>query len=193
MTGMIENAALDTRVAWVRDLLDRITVDGREEQAVAIWRSATDDGVSQSDSVSSWPRRDGANLHLAVSHAWGATFPTRCPRGWSTTQNIRGPRRCSRARRTSSTRGRSASRGGVPTPIASDRLAGRRFPWNRLSGKRSTPIRACLRSGAFGHEAKVDSLDGYPDISGIRALNSCRAHSSLRPLVRLTTYQALEP
>jgi hypothetical protein len=67
----------------------------------------------------------------------------------------------------------------VPTPIASDRLAGRRFPWNRLSGKRSTPIRACLRSGAFGHEAKVDSLDGYPDISGIRALNSCRAHSPL--------------
>jgi hypothetical protein len=86
-------------------------MDGREEQAVAIWRSATDDGVGQSDSVSSWPRRDGANLHLAVSHAWGATYPTRCPRGWSTTQNIRGPRRCSRARRTSSTRGRSASRG----------------------------------------------------------------------------------
>jgi hypothetical protein len=63
---------------------------------------------------------------------------------------------------------------GVPTPIASDRLAGRRFPWSRFSGKRSTLIPACLRSGAFGQEAKVDSLDGYPDISGIRALNSCR-------------------
>ena len=57
MTGLIENAALDTRVAWVRDLLDRITVDGREEQAVAIWRTATDDGVNRSDSVSSWLRR----------------------------------------------------------------------------------------------------------------------------------------
>ncbi len=36
MTGLIENAALDTRVAWVRDLLDRGTVDGREERALAI-------------------------------------------------------------------------------------------------------------------------------------------------------------
>jgi hypothetical protein len=38
MTGLIENAALDTRVAWVRDLLDRVRMDGREEHAVAIWR-----------------------------------------------------------------------------------------------------------------------------------------------------------
>ena len=57
MTGLIENAALDTRVAWVRDLLDRVTVDGREEHAVAIWRTASDDGVNRSDSVSSWLRR----------------------------------------------------------------------------------------------------------------------------------------
>lgn len=34
----IDNAELDTRVAWVRDLLDRVTVDGRGEHAVAIWR-----------------------------------------------------------------------------------------------------------------------------------------------------------
>jgi site-specific DNA recombinase len=57
MTGLIENSALDTRVAWVRDLLDRVTVDGREEHAVAIWRTASDDGVNRSDSVSSWLRR----------------------------------------------------------------------------------------------------------------------------------------
>jgi hypothetical protein len=63
MTGLIDNAALDTRVAWVRDLMDRVTVDGREEHAVAIWRTASDDGVNRSDSVSSWLRRDGANLH----------------------------------------------------------------------------------------------------------------------------------
>ena len=58
MTGLIENAALDTRVAWVRDLLDRVTVDGREEHAVAIWRTATGGGVNvnRSDSVSSWLR-----------------------------------------------------------------------------------------------------------------------------------------
>lgn len=46
MTGLIESSALDTRVAWVRDLLDRVTVDGREERVVAIWRTATDDGVT---------------------------------------------------------------------------------------------------------------------------------------------------
>lgn len=57
MTGLIDNAALDTRVAWVRDLMDRVTVDGREEHAVAIWRTASDDGVNRSDSVSSWLRR----------------------------------------------------------------------------------------------------------------------------------------
>ena len=50
-------AALDTRVAWVRDLLDRVTVDGREERAVAIWTTATDDGVNRSDAVSEWLRR----------------------------------------------------------------------------------------------------------------------------------------
>ncbi len=57
MTGLIDNAALDTRVAWVRDLLDRVTVDGREGHAVAIWQTASDDGVNRSDSVSSWLRR----------------------------------------------------------------------------------------------------------------------------------------
>ena len=39
-------------------------------------------------------------------------------------------------------------------------------------------------SGAFGHEAKADSLDGYPDIYGIRALNSCRARQSHLRLAR---------
>jgi hypothetical protein len=38
MSGLIQNAAPDTRVAWVRDMLDFVTVDGREERAVAIWR-----------------------------------------------------------------------------------------------------------------------------------------------------------
>lgn len=57
MTGLLDNAALDTRVAWVRDLLDRVSVDGREEHAVATWRTASDDGVKRSDSGSSWLRR----------------------------------------------------------------------------------------------------------------------------------------
>ncbi len=64
MTGLIENAALDTRVAWVRQLLDRFPVDGREEHAVAIWRTASDDGVNRSDSARSWLRRAGAGRVL---------------------------------------------------------------------------------------------------------------------------------
>jgi hypothetical protein len=62
MTGLIENSVLDTRVAWVRDVLDRVTVDSREEHASAIWRMTTDDGVNRSDAVGEWLRRDGANL-----------------------------------------------------------------------------------------------------------------------------------
>lgn len=39
MTGLLEHAALDTRVACVRDLSERIDVDSREERAVAVWWS----------------------------------------------------------------------------------------------------------------------------------------------------------
>ncbi len=58
MSGLLEHAALDTRVAWVRDLFDRIDVDSREERAVAVWRSPSDEaGVNRLDSVSGWLRR----------------------------------------------------------------------------------------------------------------------------------------
>ena len=57
MTGLIENAALDTRVAWVRDLFERINVDSREEHAVAVWKATDDEGVNRSDSVTEWLRR----------------------------------------------------------------------------------------------------------------------------------------
>lgn len=43
---------------------DRATVDGREEHAVAIWRTTTDNGVNRSDSVTSWLRRAGAGRVL---------------------------------------------------------------------------------------------------------------------------------
>lgn len=36
MSGLLDHAALDTRVARVRDLFDRIDVDSREEHAVAV-------------------------------------------------------------------------------------------------------------------------------------------------------------
>jgi hypothetical protein len=57
MTGILEHAPLDTRVAWVRDLFERIDVDSRESRAVAVWKAATDEGVNRLDSVSEWLRR----------------------------------------------------------------------------------------------------------------------------------------
>jgi hypothetical protein len=45
MTGILEHAPLDTRVAWVRDLFERIDVDSRESHAVAVWKAVTDEGV----------------------------------------------------------------------------------------------------------------------------------------------------
>ncbi len=48
MTGILEHAPLDTRVAWVRDLFQRIDVDSRESHAVAVWKAATDIGVNRS-------------------------------------------------------------------------------------------------------------------------------------------------
>ena len=53
MNGILDHAPLATRVAWVRDLFERIDVDSRVEKAVAVWRAATDEGVNRSDSVSS--------------------------------------------------------------------------------------------------------------------------------------------
>ena len=57
MTGILEHAPLDTRVAWVRDLFERIDVDSRESRAVAVWKAATDESVNRLDSVSEWLRR----------------------------------------------------------------------------------------------------------------------------------------
>lgn len=57
MNGILDHAPLATRVAWVRDLFERIDVDSRDEKAVAVWRAATDEGVNRSDSVYEWLRR----------------------------------------------------------------------------------------------------------------------------------------
>lgn len=66
-TGICENkSSLATildhapwrRVAWVRDLFERIEVDSNDENAVAVWSAATDEGgVSRSDSENEWLRR----------------------------------------------------------------------------------------------------------------------------------------
>lgn len=57
MSGLIEHAGLDTRVAWVHDPFERIDVDSREEHAVAVWKATTTEGVNRSDSVTEWLRR----------------------------------------------------------------------------------------------------------------------------------------
>ena len=40
MNGILDHAPLATRVAWVRDLFERIDVDSRDEKAVAVWGRA---------------------------------------------------------------------------------------------------------------------------------------------------------
>ena len=59
MNGILEHAALDTRVAWVRDLFDRIDVDSRAGEAAAVWRAGGDEtgAVSRSNVASEWLRR----------------------------------------------------------------------------------------------------------------------------------------
>ena len=43
--GILERAPLDTRVATVRDLFERVDVDSRELNAVAIWNMTTGEEV----------------------------------------------------------------------------------------------------------------------------------------------------
>jgi hypothetical protein len=55
--GHLERAPLETRVATVRDLFERVDVDSRELKALAVWNMTTDQGVKRSDAVSVWLRR----------------------------------------------------------------------------------------------------------------------------------------
>ena len=59
-----DHAALDTWVAWVHDLFERIVVDGREKRAGAVWKAPTNRGVARLGSASSWLRRSGAGRLL---------------------------------------------------------------------------------------------------------------------------------
>ena len=69
--GILERAPLDTMVATVRDLFERVDVDSRELKAVAVWNMTTDQGVNRSDAVSVWLRRDGSNLRSSGSQPSG--------------------------------------------------------------------------------------------------------------------------
>jgi len=62
--GILEGAPLDTKVAWVRDLFERVDVDSRELNAVAVWNATTAPGVNRSDAVSEWLRRAGPSRLL---------------------------------------------------------------------------------------------------------------------------------
>lgn len=57
MTGLVDHAPIETRVAWVRDLFERIDVDGTEQRAVAAWKAPTGQGVDRLESVTEWLRR----------------------------------------------------------------------------------------------------------------------------------------
>jgi hypothetical protein len=57
MSGLLDHAPLETRVAWVRDLFERIDVDGVQQRAVARWKVATDQDVDRFESVTEWLRR----------------------------------------------------------------------------------------------------------------------------------------
>jgi hypothetical protein len=57
MTGLLDRAPLETRVAWVRDLFERIDVDGVQQRAVARWKAPTDRDVDRLESVTEWLRR----------------------------------------------------------------------------------------------------------------------------------------
>jgi hypothetical protein len=57
MTGLLDHAPLETRVAWVRDLFERIDVNGVEQRAVARWKAPTDQDVDRLESVTEWLRR----------------------------------------------------------------------------------------------------------------------------------------
>lgn len=55
--GILARAPLETSVATVRDLFERVDVDSRGLKAVAVWNMTTDQGVNRSDAVSEWLRR----------------------------------------------------------------------------------------------------------------------------------------
>ncbi len=57
MEGLVEHAPIETRVAWVRDLFERIDVDGTEQRAIAAWKAPTGQGVDRLESVTEWLRR----------------------------------------------------------------------------------------------------------------------------------------
>ncbi len=86
LVGILEHAPLETRVAWVRDLFAHIDVDSREGKAVAVWKAATDPGVSRSDSVSSWLWRAGASRLLTTRGVAGSGLcappPDSLASGW---------------------------------------------------------------------------------------------------------------
>jgi hypothetical protein len=66
MSGLIEHASVETRVAWVRDLFEQLEVDGAEQRGIARWKAPADQDVDRLESVTEWLRRAGAG-HLLRS------------------------------------------------------------------------------------------------------------------------------
>src|SRR5918992_1374370 len=72
MSGLLDHAPLETRFAWVRDLFERIEVDGVEQRAVARWQAPTGQDVDRLESVTEWLRRLDSNLRPSGSQPSGS-------------------------------------------------------------------------------------------------------------------------
>ena len=66
MSDVPDQAPVETRVAWVKDLFERIDVDGVQQRAATRWKAATDQDVDRFESVTEWLRRAEAG-HLLRS------------------------------------------------------------------------------------------------------------------------------
>ena len=75
MTGLIDHASLETRVALVWELVEGIDVGGVEQRAVAGWNAPSDRDVDRLESVTEWLRRAGAG-RLLTARGDGPTMIT---------------------------------------------------------------------------------------------------------------------
>lgn len=139
---ILERAPLETRVATVRDLFERVDVDSRELKAVAVWNMTTDQGANRSDAVSEWLRRAGPARLLICRCESIASLSLPAPssdRGWlARKQMFCG--RCGQpvVRRSPSQRYCMACRTTVKRERSRESMRRRRLAW--VDGKRGARV-----------------------------------------------------
>jgi hypothetical protein len=80
VTGILEHAPLETRVAWVRHLFAQIDIDSREGRAVAAWKAVTRSGCQPIGFGKRWLRRAGAGRVLNRRGPAASKIPLLHPR-----------------------------------------------------------------------------------------------------------------